>query len=113
MGGIINDATISILQAEIVVGSANNQLLERRHGDELHNRGKIYAPDYVANAGGVINGCRELLGWEAEDAAAKVDQIYDTMLELLTKSGDQGTPPFRMADQLAEQRLATAKSSLA
>jgi leucine dehydrogenase len=109
LGGMINDETIPTLKAEIIVGSANNQLLEPRHGDALNDLGKLYAPDYVANAGGVINGCRELLGWEAADAAVKVDQIYDTMLELLSKSRDEGMPPFRKADQLAEQRLSAAR----
>ena len=64
LGGIINDETIPQLKVEIVVGGANNQLLETRHGDELHRLGILYAPDYAANAGGMINGCRELLGWE-------------------------------------------------
>lgn len=113
MGGIINDKTIPALKAEIVVGSANNQLLEPRHGDELNDQGKLYAPDYVANAGGMINGCRELLGWQAADAAVKVNQIYETMLELLSKSRAEGMPPFRKADQLAEQRLSAAKASSA
>ncbi|MCU1265877.1 MAG: Glu/Leu/Phe/Val dehydrogenase [Acidobacteria bacterium] len=105
MGGVINDETIPALKAEIIVGSANNQLLEPRHGDLLNDLGKLYAPDYVANAGGVINGCRELLSWAAADAAVKVNAIYDTMLELLDKSKAEGMPPFRKADQLAEQRL--------
>src|ERR1041384_7151356 len=66
LGAIINDKTIPQLKVEIVAGAANNQLLEERHGEELEEREILYAPDYVANAGGVFNGCIELLGWEAE-----------------------------------------------
>ena len=65
LGGVLNDQTIPQLKAELVVGGANNQLLEPRHGDLLEQRGILYAPDYAANAGGVINGCcREMLGWD-------------------------------------------------
>ena len=110
MGGILNDETIPQIQAEIIVGSANNQLLEPRHGDVLNHRGTLYAPDYVANAGGMINGCRELLGWDTAAAMLKVQELYDTMLELLGKSKDEGVAPFRKADQLAEQRMAAGRT---
>ncbi len=105
MGGIINDETIPLLKAEIVVGSANNQLLEARHGDTLNELGKLYAPDYVANAGGIINGCRELLNWDEAASATKVHAIFDTMLELFVQAAAAGTPAFRQADKLAEQRM--------
>jgi leucine dehydrogenase len=110
LGGILNDETIPQLQAEIVVGSANNQLLESRHGDVLSEIGILYAPDYVANAGGMINGCRELLGWDTADAMLKVQELYGTMLELLNQAKAEGTPPFRKADQMAEQRLSAARA---
>src|SRR5204862_2178829 len=82
LGGIINDETIRQFKFEIIVGGANNQLLEPRHGDELHQKGLLYAPDYAANAGGMINGCRELLGWETSQSAAKVDEIYNTLFDI-------------------------------
>ena len=63
LGAIINDKTIPQLRVEIVAGAANNQLLEERHGDALEERNIMYAPDYVANAGGVINVYSELAGW--------------------------------------------------
>src|SRR5215212_10819377 len=63
LGAIINDRTLPQLKCEIVAGAANNQLLEERHGDELESRNILYAPDYVANAGGVINVYSELAGW--------------------------------------------------
>lgn len=105
LGGVINDQTIPQLKVEIVAGGANNQLLEPRHGDELTRLGILYAPDYAANAGGIINGCRELLGWEPELAAAKVDEIYDTVLDIFKTAESEGIPTYKAADRLAERRL--------
>lgn len=105
LGGIINDETIPRLKVEIVVGGANNQLLEARHGDELHNLGILYAPDYAANAGGMINGCRELLGWEPSQSAAKVDELYNTLLDIFKTAEAEGIPTYKAADRLAELRL--------
>lgn len=106
LGGIINDETIPQLKVEIIVGGANNQLLEARHGDQLHKLGVLYAPDYAANAGGMINGCRELLGWEASQSVAKVDEIYDTLLDIFRMAEAEGIPTYQAADRLAERRLA-------
>ena len=105
LGGVINDSTIPQFKVEIVAGGANNQLLEPRHGDELKRLGILYAPDYAANAGGIINGCRELLGWEAEQSAAKVDEIYDTVLDIFKTAETEGIPTYKAADRLAEKRL--------
>ena len=105
LGGIINDETIPQLKVEIVAGGANNQLLEERHGDQLHRLGILYAPDYAANAGGIINGCRELLGWEASQSAAKVDEIYDTVLDIFRTAEAEGIATSKAADRLAERRL--------
>jgi leucine dehydrogenase len=103
LGGIINDQTIPQLQVEIVVGSANNQLLESCHGDTLEKMGILYAPDYVANAGGLINGCRELLDWQPADALLKVSAIYERMLEIFDLAKQARLPPHRMADKLAQK----------
>ena|SRR5689334_17990628 len=108
LGGIINDETIPLLNVEIVVGGANNQLLEPLHGDELQRLGILYAPDYAANAGGMISGCRELLGWEASQSAAKVEDIYDTLLGIFRMADAEGIPTYKAADRLAEKRLADA-----
>lgn len=105
LGGVLNDQTIAQLKTEIVAGAANNQLLESRHGDELAARGILYTPDYAANAGGVINGCRDLLGWDAAQAAKKVDEIYDTVLNIFQIAAAEGIPTYKAADRLAEQRL--------
>lgn len=105
LGGIINDQTIPQLKVAMIAGAANNQLLESRHGDALAERGILYAPDYVINAGGVINGCRELLGWSPSYSATKVDEIYETLSNVFNLSKAQGIPPHRAADRLAELRL--------
>lgn len=105
LGGVLNDETIAQLKTEIVTGAANNQLLESRHGNELAARDILYTPDYAANAGGVINGCRDLLGWDAAQAATKVDEIYNTILNIFELAAAEGIPTYQAADRLAEQRL--------
>jgi len=108
LGGIINDNTIPKLKVAIVAGGANNQLLEERHGDELQKRGILYAPDYVANAGGVINVYGEVAGWDAQHALDKADDIYDTVLKVFDIAEAKKIPTYEAADRLAEQRLAEA-----
>jgi leucine dehydrogenase len=108
LGGVINDRTIPELKVQIVAGAANNQLLEERHGEMLRERNILYAPDYVANAGGVFNGTRELLGWKPEDALRKIDEIYDTTLRIFESAEAEGLTTNKAADRLAEERLRNA-----
>ncbi len=108
LGGVINDRTIPQLKVQIVAGAANNQLLEERHGAMLRERSILYAPDYVANAGGVLNGCRELFGWKPEDALRKIDEIYDTTLRIFESAEREGITTNKAADRLAEDRLRQA-----
>lgn len=105
LGAIINDKTIPQLKVEIVAGAANNQLLEERHGDELERRKMLYAPDYVANAGGVINVYSELAGWTSARAFRKADEIYDTILKVFAIAKADKIPTYLAADRLAEQRI--------
>ncbi len=105
LGGVLNDETIPQLKVQIVAGSANNQLLEERHGAMLRNRSILYAPDYVANVGGVLNGCTELLGWTQEQAVEKIFGIYDTLLKIFQSAEEEGITPNEAADRLAEERL--------
>jgi leucine dehydrogenase len=105
LGGVINDDTIPQLQVEIVAGAANNQLLEPRHGDELQALGILYAPDYVANAGGVINVYSELTGWSRDRSLRKADEIYHTVLSVFRLAHDTGIPTYKAADRVAEQRI--------
>ena len=106
LGAIINDRTLPQLQAEMIVGAANNQLHEPRHGEALAQRDILYIPDYVANAGGVINGGIEMLGWTPEQAQQKVHAIYDTVREILAITQTSNLLPHQAADQMAERRLA-------
>ncbi|HXQ69873.1 MAG TPA: Glu/Leu/Phe/Val dehydrogenase [Pyrinomonadaceae bacterium] len=105
LGGIINDQTIPELKVQIVAGAANNQLLEERHGEMLRERNILYAPDYVANAGGILNGTIELLGWKPEDALRKIDEIYDTTLRIFESAQTQDLTTNKAADRLAEDRF--------
>ena len=105
LGAIINDKTIPQLRVQIVAGGANNQLLEERHGDILEDKGILYAPDYVANAGGVINVYSELAGWDAQRSLRKADEIYHTILGVFEIAKQEGIPTYRAADRLAERRL--------
>jgi len=105
LGAVINDLTIPQLKVAVVAGAANNQLLEERHGDELERRGILYAPDYVANAGGVINVYSELAGWTSARSFRKADEIYDTILRVFSIAKEEKIPNYVAADRLAEQRI--------
>jgi leucine dehydrogenase len=105
LGAIINDTTIKQLKVKVVAGGANNQLAEERHGDMLEEKGILYAPDYVLNAGGLINVNSELEGWSAERAKRKAGEIYDTLLRLFDLAKEEGIPTYRAADRLAERRI--------
>ena len=105
LGGIINDKTMPQLKVEIVAGAANNVLLEERHGVALEEKGILYAPDYVANAGGVINVYSELAGWSSARAFRKADEIYDTILKVFAIAKKDTVPTYVAADRLAEQRI--------
>jgi leucine dehydrogenase len=110
MGAILNDDTIPQLKVEIVCGGANNQLLEpRKHGEALEKRGILYAPDFVANAGGVINVYSEIAGWTRERALRKADEIFDTLLGVYQIAKTRGIPTYEAADELAERRLTAVR----
>lgn len=106
LGGILNAETIPRLRVEIVAGAANNQLREGADGDRLRGRGILYAPDYVANAGGVISGAPDILGWDEDGTPARIEGIYDTLLAVLRLADAEGVSPHTAADRLAEERLA-------
>jgi leucine dehydrogenase len=105
LGAIVNDDTLPLFRFEIVAGAANNQLAEERHGQMLHDCGTLYAPDYVINAGGLINVYGELNGWSAERARRQAGEIYHTLLKLFELAKEQGIPTYIAADRLAEQRI--------
>jgi len=111
LGAILNDETIPQLKARVVAGSANNQLQDSRHGDILHELGIVYAPDYVINAGGVINVADELYGYNRERAMKRVDGIYDSIEKIFTISKRDGIPTYVAANRLAEERIARVSKS--
>jgi len=111
LGAILNDETIPQLKAKVVAGSANNQLQDSRHGDYLHELGIVYAPDYVINAGGVINVADELYGYNSERAMKRVEGIYDSIEKIFTISKRDGIPTYVAANRLAEERIARVSKS--
>ncbi|HEX6900853.1 MAG TPA: Glu/Leu/Phe/Val dehydrogenase dimerization domain-containing protein [Thermoanaerobaculia bacterium] len=109
LGAVINDASIPKLRCSIVAGAANNQLADDRHGQELHNRGILYAPDYVINAGGLINVYNELIGYNREIAMHMARGIHGNMMRVFEISRAQSIPTHVAADRLAEERIARSK----
>jgi leucine dehydrogenase len=109
LGGILNAETIPRLRCSIVVGGANNQLREWADGARLAERGIVYVPDYVANAGGVITGFGMLSGHPPEWGILRVDRIFQTVEEILRRADQDGIPPHVAADLIADARIAAAK----
>jgi leucine dehydrogenase len=106
LGAVLNDDTIPKLRVEIVAGGANNQLLDRdRHAAALEERNILYAPDFVANAGGVINVYSELTGWSTERTLRKADEIFETIMGVYQIAKEQSITTALAADRLAERRL--------
>lgn len=111
MGAVINDVTIPKLKARVIAGSANNQLKDAKHGDKIHEMGIVYAPDYVINAGGVINVADELYGYHADRAMRKVETIYDNIAKVIEISKRDGIPTYLAADRMAEERIEKMRNS--
>lgn len=111
LGGVLNDETIPSLRVKIVCGSANNQLREPQHGAEVDRRGILYAPDYIANAGGTVFDTDRLWGGvNAKRGMAKVAKIYDRMKQVIALSKQNHIPTYLAADRLAEERIAQARA---
>lgn len=113
LGAVINDGTIPRLKCRIVAGAANNQLAEDRHGLALAERGILYAPDYVINAGGLINVYNELQGYNRERALRMTRGIYYSLRKTFAIAAEQKVPTNRAADRLAEERIRTVASARA
>ncbi len=111
LGATINDTTIPQLKARVIAGAANNQLREPRHGDIIHELGIVYAPDYVINAGGVINVADELYGYNYERAIKKVEQIYTNIEKVIEIAKRDQIPTYKAADRLAEERIERMRNS--
>jgi leucine dehydrogenase len=105
MGAALNATTIPELRCAAVVGSANNQLAEPADAERLAEAGVVYAPDYVVNAGGVINIAEELRGYHRERAYGQIRRIYDTTLSVLDRAASEGITTTEAADRLAQGRM--------
>ena len=111
LGAVINDETIPQLKAKVIAGAANNQLKESRHGDRIHEMGILYAPDYVINAGGVINVADELQGYNRERALKKVEGVYQNIERVIEIAKRDRIPTYVAADRMAEERIEKMKNS--
>lgn len=106
LGGILNNESISALNAGIVAGSANNQLAEPQHAETLHKKGILYAPDFVINSGGLIYAYAEYQNrLNREHVAQQISTIYSTLLEIFKTAAERNKSPSMIADSLAESRL--------
>jgi valine dehydrogenase (NAD+) len=106
MGGALNDQTVPLLTAKIVAGGANNQLAHPGLDKALAERGVLYVPDFLVNAGGVIQVADEIGGFNFERAKLRATKIYDTTKRLLAEADAEGVPPAVAADRMAERRMA-------
>ena len=112
LGGALDDETVPALTARVVCGGANNQLAHPGIEKALIERGILYAPDYVVNAGGLIAVADELGGYSEPRARARAAQIYDTTRRVFALAADEGLPPAVAADRLAERRMQEAARTL-
>ncbi|PXY33409.1 valine dehydrogenase [Prauserella coralliicola] len=106
LGGVLDDETVPALRAEIVCGGANNQLAHAGIATLLRDHGVLYLPDYVVNAGGLIQVADEIAGFDERRARARAEKIFDTCQRILAMATDHDITPARAADHLAEQRIA-------
>ena len=106
LGATINDENLSKLKCAIIAGAANNQLADEKiHGEMVKEKGILYAPDFLINAGGLINVYSELEGYNRERAMAQTENIYNTTLNIFKISADQNIPTYVAANKLAEKRI--------
>jgi leucine dehydrogenase len=106
LGATVNDKTLPELKCSIIAGSANNQLAnEEVHGRALMEKGILYAPDFLINAGGIINCAWERRGYDKQAALSQTEEIYNTALRIFQRSRDEKIPTYLAANQAAEQRI--------
>lgn len=105
LGAVINDQTISKLKCKVVCGGANNQLAEHHHGDALRELGILYAPDFVANAGGLMNVFVELEGYSSDRAFDKTKEVYDSLMNIYKIAITENIATHLAANRMAEHRI--------
>jgi glutamate dehydrogenase/leucine dehydrogenase len=111
LGAVLDEPTIAALACAAVVGSANNQLATDEDATRIDRSGVLYAPDYVVNAGGVINIAEEQHGYDRSRAEERIARIYDTTLQVLDLAASEGIPTALAADRFAEQRVDAAAAA--
>lgn len=109
LGAVVNDDTLEVFKVGIIAGGANNQLALPHHGQALYDKGILYAPDYVINAGGLINVYGELHEWSPARSKRKAGEIYGALRRIFQTADDEGIPTAVAADRAAEERIAKAR----
>lgn len=109
LGGGLNDESVHELRCRVVAGAANNQLAAPRHAEELRLRGIVYVPDYVLNAGGLIQVADEMSGYNAARVLSRTSRIFDTVREILERADHADCSTARIADAMVEETLSRAK----
>jgi leucine dehydrogenase len=106
LGATVNDDTLDRLKCSIIAGAANNQLADEvKHGQEVMSRGMIYVPDYLINAGGIINCYWEVIGYNRDAAMRSTEEIYNTASRIFAMSKEENLPTYLCANRLAEARI--------
>lgn len=114
LGATINDTTIDKIKAKVIAGAANNQLAnEVVHGKILQDRGILYAPDFLINAGGIINVYSEIVGYDSAEAMRRTENIYNTTLEIFSLAETQGITTQQAAMAMAQKRIDDRKKEIA
>ena len=111
LGAILDGETIPALKARVVAGAANNQLAHDEHGEMLKDAGVLYAPDYVINAGGIIRVAGQIHNWDDTEIERRTLAIADTLTAIFRRADLEGLPTNRIADRMAEERIARAKAA--
>jgi len=110
LGATINDNTIDLLNVDIIAGAANNQLADgEKHGKILQEKGIVYAPDFVINAGGIINVYAEIANYGKTEIMRKTENIYNTTLNILTTAEANGTTTHEASILIAQQKIDARK----
>jgi leucine dehydrogenase len=114
MGAVLNTGNAGALKCKLVAGAANNALLDAETGDALDNMGILYLPDYIINAGGVINCGMEITEgtYSADAVNARVDKIYDTTLKIIAFAQERRVSTYRAADEYAESVIRANSASV-
>ncbi|MBP9160226.1 MAG: Glu/Leu/Phe/Val dehydrogenase [Flavobacteriales bacterium] len=112
LGATVNDESLKVLKCSVIAGAANNQLAEESiHGPALMEKGILYAPDFLINAGGIINCAWELRGYDRKAALAQTEGIYDTALRIFKISQDERIPTYLAANRAAEERIRAVRQA--